>query len=592
MVEKYSDFPWLKSYNIGHFSLPPTMKPYEDHNIYSYLSQTTRKYPSRIACYYESEEITYQELKRKSDILASALQSFKIQKGDCISTLLPSSLEFIIVHFAIMKIGAIHVPINPRESVLEISTKITKSNSKILFCISDLLSNILVMKDDTALEKIIYSKNDSINHHSISEINFKSYPYLISCQSIIETYLPLQETCHVDSKEDVAILLFTGGTTGIPKGTMLTHMNITVNVAQTIQWLLSPIQSVLEGNGSTMLCVPVYHMYGIWAIYESIALGFSIYLLEPRATKAMIKQLNNSPPTMVCAVPTHYNDFLNYSLPSLPIIYISGTAPLFHQTYLKFLKKTSCPICDGYGASETCGATILNFPVLTGVIKRLHNQLCSSRLDLTEDDYCNTSILSTHIGIPLPDVEVSIRDPLTEEEIPLGEPGELWIKGPQNMKGYWHSSYSGIDENGWIRMGDIAVMESDGRMKLLDRLKDMINVSGHKVYGKILDTILSEHPKIDSAAVIGIPDPFRPGSERIKAYLQPIPDVLNNLTTDMILDYLKSKVPPYAMPIFIEFREKLPRTELMKINKEQLKSEELEKRKEKEHHKILEISLT
>jgi long-chain acyl-CoA synthetase len=185
------------------------------------------------------------------------------------------------------------------------------------------------------------------------------------------------------------------------------------------------------------------------------------------------------------------------------------------------------------------------------------------------------------VGIPVPDTEVKIVDPDTGEELPLGEPGEVWVRGPQVMKGYWPTPGKGLIKDGWLPMGDIAKMDEDGYFYIVDRIKDMINVSGNKVYSRVLDDILHEHPAVSVAGVIGVPDPERPGSERVKAFVSLKPEFEGKVTEGDIIEYLRDKVKPYAVPRYVEFRKDMPLTMVMKLFKRKLREDEIAKMKER-----------
>jgi len=217
---------------------------------------------------------------------------------------------------------------------------------------------------------------------------------------------------------------------------------------------------------------------------------------------------------------------------------------------------------EGYGATETTGGTHLNLTALskiTGFVKKVKRG----------------------IGIPIPDTDVKIVNPDTGEEVPFGETGEIWVRGPQIMKGYWPTPGKGLTEDGWLAMGDIGKMDEDGFFYIVDRIKDMINVSGMKVYSRIVDDILYEHPAVREAGVIGIPDPERPGSERVKAFISLKPEFEGKITPNEIIEYCREKLPPYAVPKFVEFREDLPLTPVMKIFKRKLREAEIAKMKER-----------
>jgi long-chain acyl-CoA synthetase len=217
---------------------------------------------------------------------------------------------------------------------------------------------------------------------------------------------------------------------------------------------------------------------------------------------------------------------------------------------------------EGYGATETTAVTTVNISPLSKVTGFMITK-------------------KTGVGVPVPDTEVKIMDPETREEVPFGESGEIWVRGPQVMKGYWPDPGKGLTEDGWLPMGDIGRMDADGYFYIEDRIKDMINVSGNKVYSRVIDDILHEHPAVSVAGVIGIPDPERPGSERVKAFISLNKEYEGKISEQDVIDYLKDKVKPYAVPKYVEFRNDFPLTLAMKLFKRKLRNEEIAKMKER-----------
>jgi long-chain acyl-CoA synthetase len=284
--------------------------------------------------------------------------------------------------------------------------------------------------------------------------------------------------------------------------------------------------------------------------------------MDPRDMIRIVETIKKNRPFMVTAVPAHYIRFLDMDVPKASIFYLSGAAPIPEEVVGHFENKTGIPMGEGYGATETTGVATVNISPLSKVTGIMLKK-------------------KTGVGVPLPDTEVKIVDPETGEEVPFGESGEIWVRGPQLMKGYWPTPKKGLTEDGWLRMGDIGRMDEDGYFYIEDRIKDMINVSGNKVYSRVLDDILHEHPAVKVAGVIGIPDPERPGSERVKAFVALNKEYEGKVTEQDIVDYLKPKVKPYAVPKYVEFRKDLPLTMVMKLFKRKLRDEEIAKMRER-----------
>ncbi len=557
----YADNPWQKSYTLGPFKLKTTMEPYPKINIYQFLEDSTKNFPDNIACIYADEEITYQDLKLKVDKLASALVDFGVKKGDCVATVLPSCPEFILADYAAMKIGAIHVPLSILHKAPDLKHELSESGAETVVCSYRRLERVNGVKNETKLKTIIYAPTKlypDYKHPEMEKISDEGY-YLLD--DIIEKYEPHTETVEIDPMEDVALLPFTGGTTGVPKGTMLTHYNLTTAIIQFFHWMMEPLKLGLIGKAATTICVPIFHQYGHGVIHTAISMSLKMYLMDPRDMVKIVEVINKYRPFMVCAVPAHYTIFLKMDIPKAPIFYLSAAAALPTELAEQFEKKCGVPMGEGYGATEAGVVTINHSGIskITGFLAKVKRG----------------------VGIPVPDTEVKIINPETGEELPLGERGEIWVRGPQVMKGYWPTPGKGLTEDGWLPMGDIAEMDDDGYFYIVDRIKDMINVSGNKVYSRVLDDILYEYPAVSVAGVVGVPDPERPGSERVKAFISLKPEYEGKISEGDIIEYLRDKVKPYAVPKYVEFRKDLPLTNVMKLFKRKLRDEEIAKMKER-----------
>ena len=556
----YADKPWLKSYQMGPFKLPHSMEPYPKISICKYLDDATTNYPDNIACVYLDEEITYEKLRVQVDKLATALADLGVKKGDTVATILPNCPQFIICDYAIMRLGAVHVPLSILHRAPEVLHELGESGAEIVICSYRRLERVNEVKDETKVRMIIYTPTKLFPDYSLPEMKEVTGAYLL--EELIEKYEPNPPKVEINPTEDLAALPFTGGTTGVPKGTMQTHYNITSNVTQTIHWMMKPLEAGIKGKASMVICVPIFHQYGHWAVHAAISYGLRMFLMDPRDIDKIVEVIKKYRPFMTIGVPTHYMLFLTKDLSKMPIFFYSAAAALPAEVAEKFEKKIGVPMGEGYGATETTGGTHLNLSALSKVTGFMAQ-------------------VKRSIGIPVPDTEVKIVNPETGEELPLGESGEIWIRGPQVMKGYWPTPGKGITEDGWIAMGDIGKMDEDGYFYIVDRIKDMINVSGMKVYSRVVDDILYEHPAVSEVGVIGIPDPERPGSERVKAFITLNREYAGKVTADEIIEYCREKLPPYAIPKSVEFRKDLPLTLAMKIFKRKLREEEIAKMKER-----------
>jgi long-chain acyl-CoA synthetase len=421
------------------------------------------------------------------------------------------------------------------------------------------LERVNSIKDKTKTKNIIFTPVPIWPDYSLPEI--KEVPDAHRLEDLIEKYEAKPPKVEINPTEDLALLPFTGGTTGVPKGTMLTHYNITTNVIQTLHWMMKPLAGGIKGKASALICVPIFHQFGHWAIHAGISWGLRGFLVDPRDLDRIVEIIRKYRPFMVLGVPTHFMLLLPKDLPRMPIFLYSAAAALPPEVAEKMEKKIGVPMGEGYGLTEATAATHLNLSALSKVTGFMAK-------------------VKRSIGVPTPDTEVKLVDPETGEEVPFGEPGELYIRGPQIMKGYWPTPSKGLKE-GWLATGDIAKIDEDGYFYIVDRIKDMINVSGMKVYSRVVDDVLYEHPAVGLAGVIGIPDPERPGSERIKAFITLKEEYEGKVTADDIIEYCREKLPPYAVPKSVEFRKDLPLTLAMKIFKRKLKEEELKKHDER-----------
>jgi len=555
----YADKPWVKSYFVGPFKLPKTMEPYPKISVYKFLEDSATNYPEQIACVYLEKEMTYPELKLHVDKLATALADLGVKKGHKVATILPNCAQFIISDYAIMRLGAVHVPISILHNTPDLLYEIGESGAETVICSYVRLERVNSIKDKTKLKNIIFTHVPIFPDYSVPEI--KEVPGAHRLEDLIEKYEPNPPQVEINPTEDLALLPFTGGTTGVPKGTMLTHYNVTTNVIQTLHWMMKPLTAGVKGKASALICVPVFHQFGHWAIHTGISWGLRGFLVDPRDLDRIVEIMRKYRPFMVLGVPTHFMLLLLKDLPRMPIFLYSGAAALPPDVAEKIERKIGVPMGEGYGLTEATAATHVNLSALSKVTGFMAK-------------------VKRSIGVPTPDTEVKIVDPETGEEVPFGETGELYIRGPQIMKGYWPTPGKGL-KDGWLATGDIARMDEDGYFYIVDRIKDMVNVSGMKVYSRVVDDVLYEHPAVSVAGVIGIPDPERPGSERVKAFITLKEEYEGKVTADDIIKYCREKLPPYAVPKFVEFRKDLPLTLAMKLFKRRLKEEEIAKMKEK-----------
>jgi long-chain acyl-CoA synthetase len=553
MAEK----PWLKQYRMGPYKLPHTKEPYPKTTVHSLLDATADEFPDKPACFYLGREMPYGEMKLLSDRLAAALADLGVKKGDKVATVLPNCPQFMISDFGIMKSGAAHVPCSPMHKVPDLTYEIGESGAETVICTEMSLETVHSIKDTTNVKNIIVT---SIMDYSSEEPALQRLRGAHQFRELIAGHEHKPPDVDIDPVKDLAVLPFTGGATGVPKGVMLTHYNRVVAVMQ-MAWAYEPLKVGIRGKVSAMIPIPLFHAYGHLIMQFGVYWGLKGYLLpDPRDIDTLVQMLTKYRPFFCACVPTQYSRLVAAGLGRVNTMFVSTTAALAPEIAQKFRRETGVPITEAYGLTETGGGTHLNLSSFSKITGFMPFEKFGS------------------IGIPVPDTEVKIVSLDTGEEAAPGQEGELWVRGPQIMIGYWPEVGKGLVD-GWLPTGDVVKMEEDGYFYITDRIKDMANISGLKVYTRLVDDALYEHPAVGDAVAIGIPDSERPGSERIKAFVRLKQEFQGKVTAEDIIAHCKEKLPAYAVPKFIEFREELPLTVTLKLFKRQLREEQIAKMK-------------
>jgi long-chain acyl-CoA synthetase len=551
-----SDRVWEKGYKLGPFKLPVSMAPYPEVPLYRFLDETAERYPQRSACLYLGRKITWKELKGDADRFAAALSTLGIGKDDKVATILPTCPQFVVADYGIQKTGAAHVPCSLLHRAHDLLYEIGDSEARAVVCLDTALDLIKSIQPRTRIEAVV---STSLHDYALNAPPPQRAEGVHSLRDLLAKAAPEPPHVRIDPRKDLALLVFTGGATGKPKGVMLTHYNLTCNTLQSLPWALGPLQDGIKGKASLLIAIPTFHAYGHWAIRAAVYWGLQMILIpDPRDVDAIADALKRNRPFMAPLVPTQYMRLIEKRIGRTNTTFASGAAPLPLEVLKNFKKETGMPITEAYGLTETGPLTHFNLSSFAKVTGFMPFEKTGS------------------VGVPVADTEVRVLDPATGRDVPQGEVGELYIRGPQVMKGYWPEPGSGL-RDGWLPTGDLCRMDDDGYFFLVDRNKDMINVSGNKVYSIRVDEVLFEHPAVASAVTIGIPDPERPGSERIKAFVVLRPDHAGRVTADDIICHCRERLAPYAVPKAIEFRESLPLTVTEKLFKKRLRDEEAEK---------------
>jgi long-chain acyl-CoA synthetase len=548
--------PWVKSYRLGPYKLAHSLEPYPEEPLFSFLDQSAEKYPGATAIDYFGQRISYRELKQYADSLSAALAAFGVKKGDKVATILPTCPQYIIANFAILKTGAIHVPCSILHKERELEFEIGESGAETVICLEEQLERILSVKSNTRLKQVIVT---AITDYTPAELQKQEAPDgTYRFKTLIDTHEPNPPQVEINPREDLAYLAFTGGATGVPKGVMLTHYNRYANTLQAMPWAMASLEKSIRGKASICIAVPLFHSYGDSSALFGIYWGLRLILVQdPRDTDYIMKMLVENRPFMAALVPTQLMKLRDKDLPRMPIQIVSGASHLPIEVREGISEKIKMPISEGYGLTETSPTTHLDLTGFSKITGFAAKQKYS-------------------IGLPVPDTDIKLVDEETGELSPPGEPGHMYIKGPQVMIGYWPDAGNGLVD-GWLPTGDIVRMDEDGYFYIVDRIKDMANVSGFKVYTSTVDDVLHQHPAVSMAAAIGVPDPEREGSERIKAFIVLREEERGNVTEAEIIEFCRDKCTSYAVPRQIEFRDNLPFTVTEKIFKRQLREEEIRK---------------
>ena len=508
------------------------------------LSITAIERPDRPATEFLGAQLTFLDLKRRADALAASLARLGIQKGDRVAIMLPNCPQYIIAAFGILRLGAIVVNINPSYTAREAQIIIGDSAARALITIEALAPLVQSIRDQTSLEHLIVTSLAEYSSHAAAPPRIDG---ALTLADLLQPVTPADLPLTTIDPDDVAALQYPGGTTGTPKGAMLTQRNIWANIIQTESWT-NPAY-IVSGTERYLVVIPYFHIYA-FSVCMMVALRIgALQIIHPKYDPdQVLASIRDLKPTYFPAVPTVFVSMLNHpkvhdSGLECVRLFNSGGAPCPVEVLEEFERRIGRPLNEGYGLSETSPVT--------------HStpQLAQRKLGT--------------IGLPFPDTDVKIVDLESgERELPIGEPGELCIHGPQVMKGYWNkpaeTAYAlrrHADGRVWLHTGDIATMDEDGYTRIVQRKKDMIIVDGYNVYPSEVEGVLYSHPAVRLAAAIGIPDPYH--GEIVKACLAYRPG--STATTEELLAHCRTNLAEYKIPRLIEIRDTLPMSAVGKI---------------------------
>ncbi len=534
------DKTWLKSYPEG---MCPTLE-YPDKTMPDLLAEAAAKLPGRTAIAFAGIELNYQTVYGMVLKTATFLSELGVKKGDRVALMTPNCPHYIVAFYAIQKIGAVVVQVNPMYVERELEHILNDSGARVFIAYDQFYPRIKNVRKVTPLEKVIlFSLGEALDVTGEDVLKF---------ESLLASAEPRPPKVEFDVVNDLAVLQYTGGTTGVSKGAMLTHRNLVANAFQVTEWF----KGCRYGEETVLSVLPFFHSYGMTCcINFGIANAATLVVVPRFEIEAVVQAIDKYQPTLFPGVPTMYIGVINYpeiaKINVRSIKYcISGSAPLPVEVAQKFEELTGGFLVEGYGLSETSPVT-----------------------------HCNPMIglrKAGSIGLPLPDTVCKIVDLETGEKIlPPGETGELCIAGPQIMKGYWNMPEETAKtlRDGWVYTGDIAKMDEDGYFYIVDRKKDMIIAGGFNIYPRDVEEVLFEHPKVMEAVVAGVPDPYR--GETVKAFI--VLKEGEQASEEEIIGYCKSKLAAYKVPRLVEFRKELPKTAVGKVLRRFLREEEIKK---------------
>ncbi|NHI91282.1 MAG: AMP-dependent synthetase [Candidatus Lokiarchaeota archaeon] len=569
MSNPYASRFWTKSYDKH---VKPSLEPYPETNLIKMFDDSMSKYNDKICCWFMNRNIKFDEMRTYIHKFATFLQRNGLQKGDRVAINLINSPQYLIAHFGTILAGGAASGCSPLLSADELVYQINDSEAKFIITIDKVHEKVLypVLNKVPNLKGIITVDLSSYMGFSKIKVFFgklskkipkgKSLPYpgkiVLKLQDLLEKTPAELKEIKIEPEKDLALLQYTGGTTGTPKGTELTHANIGKHMLQIENWI-----GLEKGKEVALSAFPYFHLAGlIFCMMQIYLASCQILIPDPRNVKNLIKEWISKEPTLIAHVPTVFLMIMNNpkardipkNVTDKVKAMISGAAPFPAESIREFEEKMNAKnkILEVYGMTEAS-------PLATG------------------NPFKGTKKIGT-VGLPLQDTEVKLVDIETGEPVELGNPGEILIKGPQITRGYYNKPEANKKtiKDGWLFTGDVGIMDEDGYITIVDRTKDMLIVSGYKVYSIHVEDVMTKHPDIELVAIVGIKDPNRPGSEIVKAYVQLKEGIkVTSEVEESIKSYAKENLSSYENPKLWEFKEQLPLTAVGKVLKRDLRVE-------------------
>jgi long-chain acyl-CoA synthetase len=549
-TEIYLSRPWLAHYEPG---MPADVEvPLK--TVAQAFDEATARAPDRAAVVFYGRAITYRELREATDRLACALARLGLKKGERVALYLLNSPQFIIAYFAALKCGAVVTPISPVYTSHEVRYQLEDSGARAVIC-----QDILYEKVEKSGAKLDFAVLTSVNEYLpvlkrlfSKKTEVPDAPGIYWLQELLKSHPPEAPTVSFDPRVDLAALPYTGGTTGRPKGVMLTHYNLMA--AQISGQAAFP--NFEPGREVILAFLPFFHIYGqVVIMLNAMIQGNLLVLFTSPDTEAILAAMERYQATVFYGVPTLYEylkdhkdtDKANWKRLKLVL---SGADTLHESTMQGWARRTGSQIIEGYGMSETAAS---------GHVNPLHRPKAGS------------------FGCPVPNMHAAVVDPQTLEFVAAGTTGELVLSGPSVMQGYWNrreeNERAFVERAGrrWMRTGDLVRMDDEGYFHYYDRSKDLIKFKGHSVFAKDVEDVLYGHPQIKAAGVVGVPDPAV--GQRIKAIVVLQGDARGKVSEDEVKAFCRERLAEYKVPHVVEFRGELPKTDVGKVSRRELREE-------------------
>ena len=547
-IEAYLAKPWLAHYQKG---VPPEVEV-PLNSVHQAFDEAASRAPGKPAVVFYGRSITYGELRDASDRLACALAELGVKKGDRVALYLLNSPQYIIAYFAALKCGAIVTPISPVYTSHEVRHQLADSGASAIVCQDILYDNVAKSGAAPALAVVTGVGEYLPALRRLFSRKAEVPDGVHRFQELLRKYPPRPPAVSIEPRSDLAALPYTGGTTGNPKGVMLTHYNLIAAQAMGS----ATFASLKPAREVVLAFLPFFHIYGqVVLMLNHLCQGNLLVLFTSADTEQILEAMERYQATVFYGVPTLYEYLKDHkdtgkaNWRRLKLV-LSGADTLHVSTMQQWARRTGSSITEGFGMSETAGASHLN------------------PMDRAKPG---------SFGCPIPNMLAAVIDPEGLEFVAPGETGELLLAGPNVMQGYWgqpqENARAFVERNGvrWLRTGDIVRMDAEGYFHFYDRAKDLIKFKGLSIFAKDIEDVLYAHPQVKAAGVIGVPDPAV--GQRIKALVVLQGDARGKVSEDEIKAYCRKSLAEYKVPHIVEFRGELPKTDVGKVSRRELRDE-------------------